>query len=135
MLDHPPISGKRVKGLRERLGIKQKDMAAYLGIGVSTLQQIERNLQNPSLITLIGLVKILTGDSLGPLIHQGLSDVEEYNDARYGDPRGLAERAAGWLEDLRPETGMPVHVRGGRDNLRRPVQPLRGSVRPDPRGA
>lgn len=129
----PEISGRRIAGHRERLGITQVELAKALGIGRSTLQGIENNRANPSLALIVKIVRNLV--PFEALLHQGLSDKEEYNDARHGHPDGPQGRAPGALDNLwQHAPRMQVGVRGGGDEVRRSVQPLRGPLRPDPGG-
>lgn len=47
----------RIKELREKSGIKQKDMANELGIGLSTLSQYETGKREPDMQTVIKIAK------------------------------------------------------------------------------
>lgn len=130
----PEISGRRIAGHRDRLDITQVELAKALGIGRSTLQGIENNRANPSLQLIIKITKALA--PFEALIHQGLSDKEEYNDARHGHPDGPQRRATGAFDVLREHAqGVHFDVRGGGDEVRGVVRPLRGTLRSDQGGA
>jgi transcriptional regulator with XRE-family HTH domain len=128
----PPISGRRIAGHRDRLGIKQKQLADFLGIGLSTLQGIERNRNSPGLLVLIGLTEILTENRLDLLVHGGLDDEGEYRSARFWKPEGVGYSPSGAVVDLRQqEPGMPVHLQRSRDEVRPTVPTLRSPLRTD----
>lgn len=130
----PEISGRRIAGHRERLNITQVELAKELGIGRSTLQGIENNRANPSLALIVRITKKLVPFEM--LLHQGLSDQEEYNDARHGHPHGPQRGTAGTFVDMwQHPPGMQVGVRGGGDEVRGPVRPLRSPLRSDSGGA
>lgn len=117
-----------------RLGIKQTELGRYVGIGRTAIQGIEQNRQGPSAYVLMCLALILTNGQIDQLTHKGLSDEEEFNDARYGHPHGPQGRAVGSM-DVRTSPVVPVDVRRGGDEIRGPVRPLRSSFRPHPHGA
>ncbi|MBT8342033.1 MAG: helix-turn-helix domain-containing protein [Desulfatitalea sp.] len=54
--------GGRLKSLRTRQGLSQKELAAWVGVTPSTISQIESNLIYPSLPALIKLAQVLVVD-------------------------------------------------------------------------
>lgn len=55
MPDEPAALGKALRGLRERLGLSQEELAAFAGLSRTSLGEIERGETNPSFDTLCRL--------------------------------------------------------------------------------
>lgn len=63
----PALLGKRIKGLRERFGVTQEQLAETAGISAKGLGELERGRGNPSLASLEGLANAL-GVTLSELL-------------------------------------------------------------------
>jgi len=55
-LPYKKVMAQRIKMLRKRLGLKQKDLARQLGISVKTINAIENERQIPTVPIIIGLM-------------------------------------------------------------------------------
>ncbi len=51
--------GSQIRSARRKRGLSQHELASRSGIGVATVQNIERNRANPALQTLLALCKVL----------------------------------------------------------------------------
>lgn len=130
-MSQPEISGRRVAGLRDKLGLKQDELAPLVGCSTSQLRNIERGRSNPGMFVLFRMVAILGVGDVTVLQRRYDDDDAEYNDARYGNSGGAFQGDADPLHDLR-RPGMPLDPRGGEDEARTVVQSLPGPVRTHP---
>lgn len=48
-----------IKERRNQLGISQKDLSEYSGVGISTVKDLERGVGNPSLLTLSKILDVI----------------------------------------------------------------------------
>ena len=48
-----------IKERRNQLGISQKDLSEYSGVGISTVKDLDRGVGNPSLLTLSKILDVI----------------------------------------------------------------------------
>jgi transcriptional regulator with XRE-family HTH domain len=59
MSDDPLTFGRRLKALRERAGLTQKELAERAGLALSAVGHLEQGLRQPSWATVVALGKAL----------------------------------------------------------------------------
>lgn len=69
------IFGSQLKGLRQRLGLRQDQFAGSLGVHKTTISRLERGIRNPPLVPefyqRLGEIEGVTPSDVGGLLHAG----------------------------------------------------------------